>query len=850
VLAGAPGVGKTRLAREALREAEDAGYATAWATATVSARAIPFGALAHLLPAPEGGDAGPLDVLRRARKALFEQAGGRPLAIGIDDAHLLDDASATLVQQLAATATAFVVTTVRTGEQAPEPIVALWKDGLGEYLELQPLSQGDVELLLAGALGGDIDGATALGLWNVTGGNVLFLRELVLDGLDRDVLTTAGGLWRWRGALTVGARLADLIDTRLGDLRPAERSLLEVVAVGEPLGAEVLESLATQQALDSLERRGLLTVAREGRRLQTRLSHPLYGEVIRSRTPVFPTRAIYRRLADVFEASGARRRDDLLRVAAWRLESGERGRPDLLVAASRRAQVSFDPVLGERLAEAAVGAGGGVQARHALGEALRAQARFVEAEAHFADLEDEATSDEERVMVAEARTLNLIWGLDRRREAEGVIDRAEAVIIDPASRDQLAALRGMCAYFAGRPRDAINAVSDILARDGVEASLGVRAALSATHSLAMAGRAGEAIAMVDRWGAEATRLADELPQAAARLNAGRVCALELAGRLDEAQALAEEGYRAALGERAHEGSAIFSMLLGAVSLVEGRLATAARWLRESAALLRELDPVGIRPWPLAFLAQAASQAGDLATATSAIEEAEASRWPGTRVFEFDLGLARAWVAAARGELSTGRALAIESADAAEGVGQYAFAVLALHDLVRLGDPVRAAPRLGALASSVEGPFVAACVTHADALVAGDGAALDHAAAAFEAIGAFLLAAEAATDAGVAHAATGRESSARMSRARASLLLERCEGADTPRLRLLDGADDLTAREREIVMLATSGLSSRAIAARLVLSVRTVENHLQRAYAKLGVTSRSGLRSLYGHGEAN
>ena len=41
-------------------------------------------------------------------------------------------------------------------------------------------------------------------------------------------------------------------------------------------------------------------------------------------------------------------------------------------------------------------------------------------------------------------------------------------------------------------------------------------------------------------------------------------------------------------------------------------------------------------------------------------------------------------------------------------------------------------------------------------------------------------------------------------------------------------------------MAASGLPSRDIASRLFLSVRTVNNHLQRVYAKLGVASREEL----------
>ena len=52
--------------------------------------------------------------------------------------------------------------------------------------------------------------------------------------------------------------------------------------------------------------------------------------------------------------------------------------------------------------------------------------------------------------------------------------------------------------------------------------------------------------------------------------------------------------------------------------------------------------------------------------------------------------------------------------------------------------------------------------------------------------------------------------------------------------------ELTPAERETALLAATGRSSKDIAADLVLSVRTVENRLQRVYEKLGVSSRTEL----------
>ena len=157
---------------------------------------------------------------------------------------------------------------------------------------------------------------------------------------------------------------------------------------------------------------------------------------------------------------------------------------------------------------------------------------------------------------------------------------------------------------------------------------------------------------------------------------------------------------------------------------------------------------------LAGIGQAAAQAGEPDAARAAVAEME--RTPlGHKGFAIELALARAWSAAAGGELTRARALAREAAALARSRGQDAYAVRALHDLCRLGDPAAAAPELAALAGRVDGPFAAFAAAHAAALAAGDGAALLAVAERFADEDALLVAAEAADAAAAAHRDAGR-----------------------------------------------------------------------------------------------
>ncbi|MFJ9425442.1 LuxR C-terminal-related transcriptional regulator [Streptomyces sp. NPDC101249] len=254
--------------------------------------------------------------------------------------------------------------------------------------------------------------------------------------------------------------------------------------------------------------------------------------------------------------------------------------------------------------------------------------------------------------------------------------------------------------------------------------------------------------------------------------------------------LAEEGARVPAGHAA---------VRARISRLRGELREAAAWARQG---LREAPGDASCRTELAL---AAAQSGDASGAAEAIG-------PGPVP-----AAAAVWLAVVAGETE----------DALEMIYDGGDEPLALYDAVRLGVPEKVADRL---------PHDSLFALHADALVRGDGPALDRVAAAFEARGHLLFAAEAHAQAVPAHR---DPRAARTSRTRAVALARRCQGARTPALSGLV-LGELTARQRQIVTLAAAGLSNRQIAEQLTLSIRTVGNHLYSAYARLGAGDRGAL----------
>ena len=206
VLIGDAGVGKTTLARLVTQSLASR---VQWVAGTESARSIPLGVFAHLVGSATARD--PMAFLAAAREAILAEDHS---VIGIDDAHLLDELSATLLHQLAIDGSVRIVATIRDGETVPDAITSLWKDGYLERLHLMPFTKDQCVGLIEQALGGRVEGLCADLMWDASGGNALFVRHLVEGAMEA-------------GTLQPGPR-------RLAVARPGRRHLRARLPAGHP----------------------------------------------------------------------------------------------------------------------------------------------------------------------------------------------------------------------------------------------------------------------------------------------------------------------------------------------------------------------------------------------------------------------------------------------------------------------------------------------------------------------------------------------------------------------------------------------------------------------------------------
>lgn len=284
LLIGESGVGKSTLASR-LEEAVAETAHVVTVTSPSRAQPVMLGALAPLLTdVGAHADASPISVFQAAATRLARDSGGRPVVLRVEDGHLLDGASAGVLRMLAMSRRARLLVTSRPNPAIPDDLLALWKDGWLRWIDVAPLDRAETTLLLREALGGVIGRDTDRRMWEASLGNPLYLRELVRSALSRDELLHNHGVWTWTGPVVPG-RLIELVTAELRRRPDGEREVLEIVSLAESLPLPLLFELADTDTVDPLVEAGMLVVDNAAAPPTVTLSHPVYGEAIRSLVP-------------------------------------------------------------------------------------------------------------------------------------------------------------------------------------------------------------------------------------------------------------------------------------------------------------------------------------------------------------------------------------------------------------------------------------------------------------------------------------------------------------------------------------------------------------------------------------
>lgn len=819
VVAGPAGVGKTRLAREALAVPRDRGATVLWAQGSAAARPYPLGAFAGLLDVPPG------DAAETIGRALDQLAAREALVLAVDDAHLLDEHSAIVLHRLVVRGLAPVVVTLRTGESAPDTVTSLWKDEHLPRLDLAPLDAADTTGLVARVLGGPVDSASAHRLWTLTEGSPLFLRHLLVGEVAAGRFAPTSGIWRWARELAISAELSDLLEREIGALPPGVQDVVDLVALAEPVAVATLSALTSPADVEQAEGRGL--VRSDG--IVARLAHPLYGEVRRATMGALRARRLRGQVAQTLDTE-----PDPIPRAVLTLDSDLPPDPALFLAAAEAATRLYDLPLAERLARAAAATGDPL-ARLVHAGALSWLSRGDEAEAILTDLAATASDEGTRAMAQLHRTGNLLWTMARPDEAREALAAAEAtgaapLYVDAMSLALSAAVGDLPPVLAHGPGMLRAELPDDLARILVASAVSAAAAVTGQRVL------------LDEAAVVGGLTADRVPTGIPGFGLAdlQVLGHRLAGTPDVADAKARR-MQAASADLPGPARLMGLVVAGHAALAAGQVGDALVALREAWAGLADSGHE-FRFRCRTLLATVLGQAGLADEAAPLLAGIAARQHPAYRLLAPDDLLAQAWGAAAEGATTEAVGHAVAAASVARDAGEPAYEVLAWQTAVQLGEATVVLSRLSALAEL--SPRAAVAYEHANALAGGDSDALLAAADAWVELGDLVAAGDATAQAADQYRRDGRTGSALTAAALAAKLAAR-SGARTPALALAVRPLPLTAREREIAALAARGLSNKEIAERLTVSVRTVEGHLYRAGHKLGVSERTAMADILG-----
>ncbi len=216
-----------------------------------------------------------------------------------------------------------------------------------------------------------------------------------------------------------------MLETRLDQAGEDVVNALKLLALCEPLDVDALTELAGEDAVDKAETRGLIRIVEDGVMLNARFSHPLVGDVVRSRLGKAAARRLRGRIVQVLRDRELVSAASRLRMAQLSIDSDQAVEMDLLISAAKDAIFLSNLPLGERIARAAFERDGGLQAGELLSRALLWQGHPVQADEILTQFDPNGLDELQLLLWGLPRVSILFWSM-------GDVARAHEVLVTDA----------------------------------------------------------------------------------------------------------------------------------------------------------------------------------------------------------------------------------------------------------------------------------------------------------------------------------------------------------------------------------------------------------------------------------
>ena len=349
LIVGNPGTGKTAVSRAVIRELRPH-TAMIRLTATPALSAVPFGALSPYLGELPAHDLDSFAAVVKAVTDSIKSQTSKPLFV-IDDAQFLDRGTTQLVAQAVATGAASILATCRPGLLIPEEFLALWDDGIVAKFDLEALTRTEVHQLCEQVLRADVSPWASALFADASAGNPFMLLSLIEHARNTGALALRHGIWFLVSSPgRADIPVADLIGHELRSMSPEERTAAAIVALAGPLPLGQLLGFGGPKAVDALERAGIISVSRGADRT-VRPASPLIGEIIRRWVPAGKSAGL-RASFVALPPGGPVPAAAFLNRVRWALDCGAAVPPEELLKAACTANAALDAGAAMRTAEA------------------------------------------------------------------------------------------------------------------------------------------------------------------------------------------------------------------------------------------------------------------------------------------------------------------------------------------------------------------------------------------------------------------------------------------------------------------------------------------------------------------